>query len=350
LDGLDGATGADGLKGATGDVGAAGPTGADGLIGATGHTGATGAAGATGATGPGGGATGATGATGADGATGATGAAGATGATGAAGATGATGAAGATGATGAAGATGATGAAGATGAQSLVKTTQLALYADGNCPYGGIRIDTGIDTNGNGTLDAAEIVTAPSYLCKDAGSVAAAPACPGCAQIDASFTATGQSVNVIYDAPATFTVNSTSVITAHVIVLGGSGANLQLGVQQGGGSYTGCYGAYNPLTAITGTGAVDVTMSLATCNVALLSDATGFVLSPQWILLQVIGAGAAPVNPAVVLVDSISITNSGFTTQNFLTSATVSAAKYTANAAWINTSTAPNATLTWYNK
>jgi hypothetical protein len=158
-------------------------------------------------------------------------------------------------------------------------------------------------------------------------------------------------VNVIYDAPATFTVNSTSVITAHVIVLGGVGANLQLGVQQGGPTYTGCYGAYNSLTPISGTGAVDVTMALTGCPAALLSDApTGFVLAPQWILLQVIGAGAAPINPAIVLVDSISITNSSFTTQNFATAATVSAAKYTTSAAWINSSTAPNATLTWYNK
>jgi OmcA/MtrC family decaheme c-type cytochrome len=50
------------------------------------------------------------------------------------------------------------------GVQTLVKTT--AEPAGDNCPFGGVKIEMGPDTNGNGTLDTAEIVTAlTTYAC-----------------------------------------------------------------------------------------------------------------------------------------------------------------------------------------
>lgn len=187
-----------------GSNGAAGMTGPTGAVGATGPTGAAGSAGAIGATGP-------TGVSGADGFTtlvlmsseasgsncaaggvrvsagrdlnrsgvldaievqasdylckGATGAAGATGATGA---TGNAGNAGATGATGTTGASGASGAAGATGASGLSSLIGMVVEPAGvNCSNGGARLDSGLDGNGNGVLDSAEI-SATRYACNGA--------------------------------------------------------------------------------------------------------------------------------------------------------------------------------------
>jgi hypothetical protein len=107
------------------------------------------------------------GAAGATGATGATGPAGPQGATGAQGATGNAGPAGPQGATGAAGPQGATGAAGANGQNSLVKTTTEP--AANNCPNGGVKLEYGLDANGNGTLDLGEInSTLTKYVCNGA--------------------------------------------------------------------------------------------------------------------------------------------------------------------------------------
>jgi hypothetical protein len=103
---------------------------------------------------------------GAIGTTGATGAAGATGPAGSAGSAGATGATGAQGPAGAAGATGATGAIGANGATSLMLITPLA-NGNANCAYGGQQTTSGVDSNGNNVLDAAE-VTATGYACNGA--------------------------------------------------------------------------------------------------------------------------------------------------------------------------------------
>lgn len=151
--GDDGANGAPGVKGATGTKGASGPTGAKGADGATGADGVDGNTGPMGDTGP----------------VGATGPAGLTGATGPAGSTGATGLAGVTGATGAVGATGATGPA---GAATLLNT--VAEPKGTNCPVGGLRVETGVDANGNGVLDTAEVNSkATKYICNvaPAGSV-----------------------------------------------------------------------------------------------------------------------------------------------------------------------------------
>lgn len=52
------------------------------------------------------------------------------------------------------------------GLNSLIETTQEPEGA--NCTYGGIRIDSGTDTNGNGVLDGDE-KNAPSFVCNTAG-------------------------------------------------------------------------------------------------------------------------------------------------------------------------------------
>jgi hypothetical protein len=60
------------------------------------------------------------------------------------------------------GAIGATGAAGASGLNSLVNTT---LESSGdNCENGGIKVDVGIDNNSNGVLDSNEILST-NYVC-----------------------------------------------------------------------------------------------------------------------------------------------------------------------------------------
>ncbi len=57
---------------------------------------------------------------------------------------------------------------GKAGANSLVSTT--AEPAGANCAFGGTKIEVGIDTNGNGSLDASEISAGgTSYICNGAG-------------------------------------------------------------------------------------------------------------------------------------------------------------------------------------
>ncbi|MDR6515331.1 DUF7151 family protein [Chryseobacterium camelliae] len=51
---------------------------------------------------------------------------------------------------------------GSNGKNALVRTTQES--AGSNCANGGIKVETGLDTNGNGTLDASEI-TDTRYVC-----------------------------------------------------------------------------------------------------------------------------------------------------------------------------------------
>jgi len=85
------------------------------------------------------------------------------------GAVGATGASGATGPTGATGATGSAGATGLSGLNSLVRQTPEP--SGSNCAAGGVKIDIGVDTNNNGTLDTSEI-TSTSYTCNGAAGPA----------------------------------------------------------------------------------------------------------------------------------------------------------------------------------
>jgi hypothetical protein len=225
----NGATGATGSQGPVGATGSQGPQGIQGVVGPTGATGPQGATGATGLQGTQGTAgtngkntlvktttepTGANCATGGvkieygldansngildageinatltkyvcNGATGATGSQGPVGATGSQGPQGIQGVAGPTGATGPQGSIGLTGPAGATGTQgpqgvagtngtngtngqnSLVKTTTESAGA--NCTTGGVKIEYGLDANGNGILDAGEInSTLTKYVCNGA--------------------------------------------------------------------------------------------------------------------------------------------------------------------------------------
>ena len=149
------------ITGPQGSAGTAGPQGPIGLTGATGPIGATGPAGAQGIQGV----AGPTGATGPIGLTGATGATGLTGPTGPQGATGPIGL------TGPAGAAGTNGVNGTNGLNSVTLTT--VEPAGVNCTTGGIKLEFGPDVNGNGLLDAAEIVPAlTQYVCNGAAGVA----------------------------------------------------------------------------------------------------------------------------------------------------------------------------------
>jgi hypothetical protein len=108
-----------------------------------------------------------TGATGATGSQGPAGATGLQGPQGVAGPTGATGPQGATGATGLQGPQGIAGTNGANGQNTLVKTTTEPMGA--NCATGGVKIEYGLDANGNGILDAGEInATLTKYVCNGA--------------------------------------------------------------------------------------------------------------------------------------------------------------------------------------
>ncbi len=139
--------GDDGVDGATGPTGPTGPTGATGPEGPEGPTGPVGATGPTGPEGP-------------PGPLGPIGDAGPTGPTGDAGPQGPTGP------TGDAGPQGPAGATGPSGYSALF--TQTSINTQGGCAGAGVRIDSGLDTNRNGTLDVSEI-QATSYVCSAAG-------------------------------------------------------------------------------------------------------------------------------------------------------------------------------------
>lgn len=123
------------LAACAGDTGPAGPGGATGPSGATGATGPSGPAGPSGPSGPGG----PSGPAGPDGPTGPT------------------------------GPIGPTGPAGATGASSLL--TVVAEPAGPNCPNGGQQVTAGVDADGNGQLDAVEAAAGTtSYVCDGVGT------------------------------------------------------------------------------------------------------------------------------------------------------------------------------------
>ncbi len=131
----------------------------NGAIGATGPSGASGPQGAAGAQGP----IGLTGPTGVQGPIGLTGVAGPTGATGLQGPAGITGAQGPQGIQGIAGTNG------TNGLNALIKTTTEPAGA--NCTNGGTKIETGLDANGNGVLDAGELnASQTQYVCNGMGT------------------------------------------------------------------------------------------------------------------------------------------------------------------------------------
>ncbi|HEX5747397.1 MAG TPA: collagen-like protein [Archangium sp.] len=85
---------------------------------------------------------------------------------------------GAKGDTGATGAKGDTGATGAAGARALVKTAAEGLGA--NCATGGIKLEAGVDANGNNTLDTAEVDAALTrYVCNGAQGPQGIPGAKG---------------------------------------------------------------------------------------------------------------------------------------------------------------------------
>jgi hypothetical protein len=132
-----------------GNSSATGTNGVNGTAGTNGTNGATGAAGSTGATGT-------------------AGANGTNGTNGTAGATGTTGTNGTNGTTGATGSTGSTGAIGSIGANGLVSLLSIVNEPSGaNCAYAGLKVSSGIDTNGNNSLDAGEIQST-KYVCNGA--------------------------------------------------------------------------------------------------------------------------------------------------------------------------------------
>ena len=202
-----GATGAQGPQGLTGATGPAGATGAQGPAGVAGPQGPQGIQGATGPIGPSGlngnsilnGSNPPIATTGVDGdfyintsnntiygpksngvwpagvsmigPTGPVGAQGLTGATGPAGAQGPQGLTGATGPAGPQGAQGIQGVAGVNGLNALVKTT--VEPAGINCATGGTKVETGIDANNNGILEAGEVNAAQTtYVCNGATGTA----------------------------------------------------------------------------------------------------------------------------------------------------------------------------------
>src|SRR5690242_13434530 len=61
------------------------------------------------------------------------------------------------------------GSSGTNGANAIVDS--VPEPAGANCPFGGTKIMVGIDTNGNGILDAAEVrSTGTSYVCNGGGA------------------------------------------------------------------------------------------------------------------------------------------------------------------------------------
>jgi hypothetical protein len=183
--GTNGATGPQGPQGLQGIQGVAGVNGVNGtngrsayeiavlngfvgtetqwllsLVGATGPSGASGTAGPQGIQGP----AGNDGATGSQGPIGLTGPQGPQGIQGPVGNDGATGSQGPIGLTGPQGIQGTAGVNGINGLNALIKTTTES--AGVNCTNGGTKIETGLDTNGNGILDTVEINAAQTkYVC-----------------------------------------------------------------------------------------------------------------------------------------------------------------------------------------
>jgi len=221
--GNDGAQGPTGPTGDTGATGPAGPAGNDGAQGPAGNDGAQGpqgdqgpagndgAPGATGATGPQGPA-GADGAQGPIGLTGPAGPQGPAGATGDTGATGPEGPQGPIGLTGTTGATGPQGVAGANGLNALIKTTTEPAGA--NCTNGGTKIETGLDVNANGILDAGEVnASQTKYVCNGNNSLD-----------DETYGV--QSINILnntysnFSGNTSFPVNSTYVLNDQNLITG----------------------------------------------------------------------------------------------------------------------------------
>jgi photosystem II stability/assembly factor-like uncharacterized protein len=140
------------------------------------------------------------------------GADGSEGAPGANGTTGATGGAGAQGPQGATGENGAQGPAGNTGAQGSSTLLRLSAETAGaNCPYGGTRVDAGLDSDGNGVLNASE-VTSTNYVCRTSAARLAVNATTLQAAPNTDYVATSASL-VALTLPASPSVGDTVSVT-----------------------------------------------------------------------------------------------------------------------------------------
>jgi photosystem II stability/assembly factor-like uncharacterized protein len=115
---------------------------------------------------------------------------------------------------GAPGATGATGATGSNGKTSLIAETPEA--AGVNCTYGGVKVTSGIDANGDGILEAGE-VQATSYVCNG-------PPGPGITWIDVTGTSVQAASNQGYladnAAKVTITLPTAPVLGGIISVTG----------------------------------------------------------------------------------------------------------------------------------
>jgi hypothetical protein len=117
----------------------------------------------------------------------------------------------------------------APGLPSLVVAAQIAV-APSRCPYGGVSVDTGIDMNGNGLLDPAE-VSNTQYVCNGA------PGANGASGINALVAVTseppgtncingGKAVNVGQDVNLDGRLNTTEITSsAYICASGSSGVN-----------------------------------------------------------------------------------------------------------------------------
>jgi hypothetical protein len=144
-----------------------------------------------------------------------------------AGATGLTGPQGPAGNAGAQGPQGIAGANGTNGINALLKTTTEPSGV--NCTNGGTKIETGLDTNGNGVLDVNEVNTSQTqFVCNGAGS--------------AGGSGLPFSNIQVYSTPGTFTWTCPTGVTrisVELWVVGGGGAG---GGGAGGGGQGGGYG------------------------------------------------------------------------------------------------------------
>jgi hypothetical protein len=284
IQGATGPAGPIGLTGPAGAVGATGATGAQGLPGTNGTNGAVGATGPAGVAGPQG-ATGATGAMGPQGPTGTNGTNGTNGINGTAvlngntnpvagtgangdfyintltntlfgpkangtwpagvslvgpqGVAGPAGPQGIAGAQGPAGTNGVNGTNGSNGLNALIKTT--AEPAGANCTYGGTKIETGLDANMNGVLDAGEINAAQTtYVCNGAGGGGGGAFIPT------------QGIKIGFYSSTTWTCpNGVNQIQVEVWG-GGGGAGGRAGFRCGGGSGSCIGNCGSPLGGLKG--------------------------------------------------------------------------------------------------
>ena len=251
--------------GGAGSTGATGATGAGATgVGTQGATGATGTSGGQGATGPAGGATGATGI----GATGVSGGAGSTGATGA-GSTGATGLPGATGpGGGATGATGVTGNAGSTGPTGVGATgvgTQGATGATGTAASAGsLQFNSPFAADNPSTGD---VLMGPVTIAGATSTVANVVGLQGVG-LDSTFGSASGLKGVLF-----FTYNGTSGEFTM--------ADLANYAYVQGGSYFGAPGVLgtadsNPLTIVSGSGAININPSSGNTVFSSAVTITGF--------------------------------------------------------------------------